>query len=299
LNIFVTGASGYIGGSVAQRLVERKHKVFGLARNDASAKQLQGRGIEPVIGTLADAALLSDAARMSDAVINAAEANDRDPVDTFLRALEGTGKTLIHTSGSGIVGDLANGEPSDRVFDESTPFVPVSLMQGRDSIDRMIVDAARRGVRSVVIRPSLIYGRGRGIRTDSFQIPALISQARRTKVPRYVGRGLNIWSHVHIDDLVDFYSLALERANAGSLYYAEHGEASMSATVASIARMLGLSQPAEGFTIDEAVAEWGPRAHISFASNSRVRANKARRELGWQPHARALFDEIENGGYAS
>lgn len=298
LNIFITGASGYIGGSVAQRLIGIGHKVLGLARDGNSAKRLREQGIEPVIGTLANADVLAHAARRSDGVINAAEANDRTAAEALISALEGSGKVLIHTSGSGIVGDLAMGEPSDNVFDESTPVVPVPLMQGRAEIDRMIVDSVARGVRSVVLRPSLIYGRGRGLKPDSFQIPVLIEQARRSRVPRYVGRGLNIWSHVYIDDLVDVYLLALERAPGGSLYYVEHGEAAMAATVGSISRMLGLMGSAEGWPIDRAVQEWGPRTHIALGSNSRVRANKARRELGWKPSGPSLFDEIEKGSYA-
>ena len=297
MRIFVTGATGYIGGSVAQHLLEKGHRVVGLTRTKDGAAALRKRGIEPLLGALSDAEALSEGVEQTEAVINTAEANDRHAVEAMLPVLEGTDKPFIHTSGSGIVGDLAAGEPSARTFDEDTPFTPVPMMQGRFSIDRMVLDAASMQIRTVVIRPSLIYGQGLGMRRDSFQIPSLIVQAKESRVPRYVGRGLNVWSHVYLEDLADLYVLALERAPAGALYYAEHGEDALKTAVESIAPMLGLQGACEGLSIEQAVNTWGPRAHIALGSNSRVRADKARRELGWQPRGPTLLHDIEHGSY--
>jgi hypothetical protein len=52
-------------------------------------------------------------------------------------------------------------------------------------------------------------------------------------------------------------------------------------------------------TVEEAAAEWGEGpANDTMGSNSRVRAKRARAELGWQPAARPLIEEIEHGCYA-
>ena len=67
-------------------------------------------------------------------------------------------------------------------------------------------------MRGVVLCPTLIYGAGHGVHQESIQVPKLIGLARRTGVARHVGRGLNVWSNVQIDDLVDLYLLALEKA---------------------------------------------------------------------------------------
>jgi nucleoside-diphosphate-sugar epimerase len=297
VRIFVTGATGYIGGSVASRLVEAGYRVSGLVRSSEAATEAERLGIEPLIGTLDNAAILARAAQEADAVINTAEANHRGAVDVFVANLQGSGKTFIHTSGSGIVGDFAAGERSERVYAEDTPFTPAPNMAERAAIDAMILGSADIGVRSIVLRPSLIYGPSRGVNRESFQVPMLIEQAKRSGVPRHVGRGLNIWSHVHLDDLVDLYLLALERANAGSLYYVEHGEAAMGQITAAIGRMLDLSAPPESWSLERAVQEWGPRTYVALGSNSRVRADKARRELGWVPKAARLFEELEAGYY--
>jgi len=63
--------------------------------------------------------------------------------------------------------------------------------------------------------------------------------------------------------------------------------------------MLGMGGGTQPMPMDEAVAELGESgAQFSFGSNSRVRAVRARRELGWAPKGRSLIDEIERGVYA-
>ena len=147
-----------------------------------------------------------------------------------------------------------------------------------------------------MIRPSLIYGRGLGVNAASVQVPKLIDVARKAGKPRHVGRGLNIWSHVHIDDVVDLYLLALERAPAGSLFYVENGECPMRTITEAIGRVQG-NRPPEDWPVEQAYLEWGAAAYTSFGSNSRVRAAKARGMLAWQPKGPPLIEEIERGCY--
>ncbi len=56
MKVFVTGATGYIGGSVSERLVASGHQVVGLVRSKEKAPLLERRGIVPVLGTLDDLA---------------------------------------------------------------------------------------------------------------------------------------------------------------------------------------------------------------------------------------------------
>jgi nucleoside-diphosphate-sugar epimerase len=300
MRVFVTGATGYIGGSVAVRLVAEGHQVSGLVRSAEAAGKVRPLGIAPVIGTLAERAVLAEAAREADAVINAANADDADLVDAVLPALAGSGKPFLQTSGSSIVGDNAGGEPSDEVYDEDTPVTPLPEKARRVAINERVRAAARDGVRSVVLCPSLIYGTGHGVRTASIQVPQLIALARKSGVARHVGRGLNVWSNVQIDDLVDLYLLALAKAAPGSFYYAENGEASMKALAAAISRLLGFGGRTEAIALDDAIQEWGGvAAAFTFGSNSRVRARRARADLGWRPHRIGLLDDVEHGSYAA
>jgi nucleoside-diphosphate-sugar epimerase len=296
MKIFVTGATGYVGGSIASRLIENGHAVIGLARSAEAAAALKQRGIEPLMGDLNAYTPFVDVAKRVDAVINAANSDNPFVVHALLTGLRGSGKALIQTSGSSVVGAYHNGEASEDIFDEDTPFTPQPEKAMRVAIDQSVLAAAKDNVRAVVIRPTLIYGRGIGVNSTSVQLPKLIDVARKHGVPRHVGRGLNIWSHVHIADVVALYLLALEKAPAGALYYAENGEANFNSVAKAIGRMLGFGDRTQDWPIGEAVEGLGPGAYLSFGSNSRVRGVQSRK-LGWQPTQGTLFDEIENGVY--
>lgn len=291
--IFLTGATGYIGGSLAARLVEGGTRVRGLVRSPESAVLLAERGIEPVLGGLDDADLLIHEARAADGVVNTASSDHAASVRALISGLEGSGKPLLHTSGSSVIGDDVRGHHrSDTVFDEDTPLVVNSMKQPRRDIDLMVLGAAKRGVRSAVICPSNIYGIGRGLKPDSVQIPFLAANARQQGVVQIVGAGLNVWSNVHLDDVVDLYLLALAKAPAGAFYFAENGEASFGEIGAAIASRLGLPG-VESLPPEMAAQRWGEaKAYFSLGSNSRVRATRARRELGWSPRHSSVLDWI-------
>ncbi len=295
MTIFLTGAGGFIGGAIAARLMASGHPIRGLVRSPEKAAALQARGIEPVLGDLSDTALLAREAQAADAVINAANSDDRAAVEAVLNALAGSGKPFLHTSGSSIVADDARGDwASDRIYDEGTPLEPLPGKAARVAIDRLIVDAAGRGVRSVVLCNTLIYGTTKGLAAESVQIPTLVTQARQTGIVRHVGRGLNIWSNVHVDDVAELYALALDRAPAGAFYFVENGEASFAQATAAISRRLGLGAP-QDWPIDDAIAELGfGKAVYSLGSNSRVRGKRARSELGWAPKHASLTGWIES-----
>lgn len=168
----------------------------------------------------------------------------------------------------------------------------------RVAINQLVVEAAGRGVRSVVLCNSLIYGQGLGVKPDSIQLPLLINQAKKSGVARYIGRGENIWSTVHIEDVVELYLLALEHAQAGDFFFVENGEVKFKDIVEAISRLLGMGGKAESWSIEEAIGEWGYEpAVFALESNSRVRATKAHRMLGWKPKYSSVLEEIEQGSY--
>lgn len=298
MKIFCTGASGYIGGSVAAHLAAAGHQVTGLVRSQEKADAIRGRGIAPLIGTLDDTETLARAAYAADVIVNAASADHKGAVDTLLAALAGSGKPFIHTSGSSIIGTRARGERSDAVFDEDTPFTPSPARAARVALNQSILAHHDRGCRPVIVCPSLIYGLGLGIEPHSTQVPLLIQLAKKRGNAAHAGPGENMWSNVHIGDLVTLYALAIDKAPAGAFYFAENGENSMREVCVAINRMLGFAGEPSAMSMQEAAAEWGEgTAEDTMASNSRVRAKRARRELAWQANTRSLIAEIEQGCY--
>jgi nucleoside-diphosphate-sugar epimerase len=297
MKIFVTGATGYIGGSVAERLVAAGHEVSGLVRSENKIPLLKERGIRPVSGTLDDDEILAGAANAADAVIHAASADHPGSVVTLVSALERTGKTLIYTTGSGVVADSAAGEHGDSaVIDEDTWFEPVPFRRPRAAMIRFVREAAiDKGVRSIVICPPMIYGTGRGLQPDSDQIPKLMALSKQLGAGVYFGKGLNRYSNVHIDDLVDLYVLTLEKAPGGSFFFAENGDASFKDIAERISRALALGGKTFSMNVEDVVRQYGEAARYGVASNSLVRAANARR-LGWTPKAPSLADYMESIG---
>ena len=199
MKIFCTGASGYIGGSVAAQLVAAGHQVTGLVRSQEKADAVRALGIEPVLGTLDDAGMLAVAAPETEIVVNAASADHKGAVVALLEALAGSGKAFVHTSGSSIVGTPARGERSDAVFDEDTPFTPSPARAARVALNEFILSYRDRGCRPVIICPSLIYGAGHGVKPDRVKVPYMINLGKKRGNAAHAGPGGNIWSDVDVD----------------------------------------------------------------------------------------------------
>jgi nucleoside-diphosphate-sugar epimerase len=293
MKVFVTGAAGFIGGSIAAGLVRAGHEVIGLVRKPEQLEEVKKIGVTGVLGTLNDRDLLIAQAQAADAVINAASSDNRVAVEAFIDALAGSGKVFLHTSGSSIVGDASGGEGTDKIYYEDNLPEPTPDKAARVGIDNLVLDAANKGVRSAVLCNTLIYGHG-ALPRDSVQLPRLLKQARKSGIVRHVGPGRNIWSNVHIDDVVDLYLLALDKTAAGAFYFVESGEAAFRDMSAAIAKTLNLGEP-QDWPLEQAKEEWGyEMASYGLGSNSRVRGERARKQLGWQPHRPPVLDWIAN-----
>jgi len=294
MNVFVTGAAGFIGGSISTGLVKAGHQVTGLVRSAEQADELKALGINAIVGTLDDQALLAEHARAADAVINAASSDHRGAVEALLDALRGSNKVFLHTSGSSIVGDASGGKSSDVIYYEDNLPEPTVDKAARVAIDKLILAAAKDGVNSAVICNTLIYGHSLGVKRDSVQLPRLLKQARKSGVVRHVGTGQNIWSNVHIEDVVALYVLALTKNVPGTFYFVESGEASFIDMTTAMAAALNLGQ-AQDWPLKDAEAEWGyEMANYGLGSNSRVRGKKARELLGWAPKRTSVVEWIRH-----
>lgn len=291
--VFVTGVTGYIGGSIARLLVDKGYQVTGLVRKESDMAALQSIGITPVRGSLEDAAILRAASEKADAVIHAADADDPYAVDTVLQVLKGTGKTFIHTSGSSILGPKDNGEPSAFVYTEDIPVQARFEKIHRVFLNDHVLLSARDGIRTIVIVPTMIYGEGTGLKKESIQVPMLMRVSKEKNAGVYIGKGENIWSNVHIADLAELYVLALEKAKPGSYFYAENGESTLKDIAGSISKRIGNPGKLLSITMDEAVGHFGNEgAYFALGSNSRCNADKARQTLGWSPRYASIHDTI-------
>jgi nucleoside-diphosphate-sugar epimerase len=290
MRVLVIGASGFIGGAVTLRLVREGLSVCALVRDPAKSARLEEAGLSVCVGSLDDAPSLARAIAAVRAVINAADSDHAAGVQAILRAIEGTGKTFIHTSGISVCADLAAGEQGANIIDETTAFKPIPQRAARHAIDLAVRGAAAGGGRTMVICCPLIHGAPVWPGRESVQLPHLVSDARERGVARYVGAGLARWSHAHIDDIAEAYVAALAKGQAGALYYPENGEIAWGELAALIGRVLGV--PTGTWSLDDAIKAWGPRALWTYSSNARTRGRNIRADLGWAPRIHGIEADI-------
>ncbi|MGH7497329.1 MAG: NAD-dependent epimerase/dehydratase family protein [Gemmatimonadales bacterium] len=291
MKIFLTGASGYIGTSVADKLHAAGHETTGLARSDAAAARLTAAGVRPIRGDFSDPAIVGAAARQADGVISMATTYDPSidgpAIDAILDALTGGDKPFVYTSGI-----WSHGDTGGAVVDETTPPRPAALVAWRQAVEDRVREAARRGIRTVVIRPAIVYGRGGGI-------PAgFVESARKEGAARYVGTGENRWPFVHVDDLADLYVAALERAPAGSLLLGVNGPSHAVRDVAAAAsRAAGAGGRTVSWPLEEAKKTLGGYAD-ALVLDQQASGRRARETLGWRPHRPDVIEDLEQGSYA-
>jgi nucleoside-diphosphate-sugar epimerase len=290
MKVFLTGATGYIGGAIAVSLLRSGHEVLGLVRSEEKALWLRSVGGEPLLGSMDDDVVVANGVARTDGAINAASADHFLGVNLLINALAGTGKPLVHTSGSSIVCDDAQGNfAGTAIFSDDTPFTPLAHRAGRAEIDRIVRAAGiYRGIRTAVVCPTMTYGDGVAPGTLSDQIPKLVEQSKKRGIGVHVGKGLNIWSNVYLHDLADLFVLALEHAPSGSFFFAENGEDSLIDVAASISHLLGFGGSTATWDLAEATAELGMWPRVALATNARVRATNAKELLRWRPTGPSL-----------
>lgn len=292
MRVFIPGATGYIGRVVADRLRSAGHQVSGLARSDAAEARLRYAGVTPIRGDFTKPASVAAGARSADAVIGLATtydpAVDGPAVDAILEALAGSNKPFIYTSGI-----WSHGDTGGRVVDETSPPQPASLVAWRQGVEDRVLAAAAHGIRSIVIRPAIVYGRGGGI-------PAEFGEtARKQGAAQFVGTGENRWPFVHVDDLADLYLLALGKAPPGTLLLAVSGRSLKVREVAVAAsRGAGAEGRVRAWPLEEARKELGPYAD-ALVLDQQASGKRAELLLGWRPHREGVLDELEHGSYAT
>jgi nucleoside-diphosphate-sugar epimerase len=297
MKILVFGASGYVGSHVARHLVQNGHDVSGVVRTESSAKIVSALGATAIPGDMSDLPAIAEMVQGHDAVIWAAQLMLEDELrvtSALIDVLEGTDRTLIFTSGTSLMSIPTGGDWDERSFAEDEPFEPRHQIAPRLEAEHLVRNAVERGVRGMVIRPPLIWGNG-GCR----MISDFYHSARLTGAVCHIGRGLNVYSNVHVEDLAELYRLTLEKGRGGALYFAVSGEVSYGVMARAIADTLRVGT--RSVTVEEGCEIWDRfMARIVLCSCSRQRSPRAREELGWQPRADRLdiLEECRNPAYA-
>jgi len=295
MNVFVTGASGFIGSAVVRELIAAGHQVTGLARSDQSAEALGALGASVRRGSLEDLASLRDGAAAADAVLHcafvhnfdnytaAAEA-DRQAIETMGAALSGSDRPLIVSSGTG---NAVPGQP----MTENDRIDPAKAGVPRLS-EVTALKLADQGLRaSVMCFPPTVHGEGDW---HGF-IPRLIQIAREKGVAGYPGDGSNRWPAVHRLDAARLCRLALESAPGGIRIHAVGDEGVPTRQIAeAIGRRLNL--PVESVPLGELTGHFGWMGPI-FAADLPASSALTQARFSWHPEQPGLLADLEQGHY--
>ncbi|KAF9236710.1 hypothetical protein BU15DRAFT_89011 [Melanogaster broomeanus] len=326
INILLTGSTGYIGGSVFSALLRHprleEFHITALVRSTEKAARLSGLPATPVVGSYDDTDLLTNLASQSDVVIACADSDDFPAAEAILAGLKKrhretlTTPILIHT-GIGTVGALIDNAQGNYASAEIYSDLDIHKLeslpetQPHRDVDLTIADAGDEGyVKTCIVLPGLVYGIAKtrlvslGVQNPrSQQIPTIIETGLDRRQGGIIGKGLNIWSHVHIEDLVGLYmhifdaAIGYGRLYSGRLgfYFGENGECAFGEIFRVVARELhargcGDIKPTV-FTQKEMEKYFTPM----MGANARARGERAR-SIGWRPKhgTQDLLDSIRD-----
>jgi nucleoside-diphosphate-sugar epimerase len=286
MRIFLTGATGHVGGVVLDALVRGGHDVTALVRDNEKAARIAHRGAHPVIGNLAEPESYRVPAQAQDGYVHAAfdgtagrgPAVDRIALDTLIAAAKRprtVGATMpprrfiIYTSGISILG------PTSAPAAEDAPINPIPHVSWRPDHEELVLNAASDQLRTIVIRPGHVYGGGEGIVGDLFK-------AASNGLVRVVGDGNNRWPLVYERDLADLYARLASRDDTAGVYHAnDEGDERVNDIVEAISPYLALRPDVRHVPIEEARAKMGGFAD-ALSLDQVVRSPRAR-ALGWSP----------------
>ncbi len=290
MRVFVTGATGLIGSTVVAELIGNGHSVLALARSDASALAAEAAGAEPLRGALADLDVLRTGVSRADGVVHLAFGNDFSSPEALAKnvaeesaALAALGEALV---GSDRPFVTVSGTPQTpgRASTEADPVPTDGPVGGRGRAVTAVLGLASRGVRSTAVRlPRTVHHQG----TGGFA-GLLTDIARRSGVSGYPGDGTQRWPAVHALDAAVLFRLALERAEAGTVWHAVADEGDRVRDIAAvIGRRLGL--PVESVPSQT----YGPLGTI-FEADQPSSSSHTRHALGWEPKHPGLLEDLEN-----
>ena len=315
LRILITGATGFVGGHVADACVERGHTASTIARAGSDTSRLEPQSVRILRGDITDVDVLRKAVADVDVIVHcAAKVGDWGPVEEY-RAInvEATRHLLeacprdriqrfVHISSLGVYAARHH-----YGTDETEP-LPVRHMDGytqtKVESEHLVQDAHRlHGLPAVILRPGFIYGP-----RDRTVLPKL-AENLRNGIVRYLGDGSRVMNTIYVGNLVDAVFLAMEKPEAvGQIYNLTDGEAvSKRKFFETIADGLGLPRPQRKVPLWLARiaarlmerrarrrgAKEAPRltqARLKFLGlNLEFSIEKAKRELGYSPRVR--FDD--------
>jgi farnesol dehydrogenase len=226
--VLVTGATGYVGKSLARKLARSGYRVHALYRSEARISGLEQENISLFKGTLGDPPSLDRAMKNCDSVFHvaafAAVWTPR-PEQIYAQNVEGTVnllesarkagvKRIVHTSTAGVFGPSG-----DKPNDEGRPLAATHLThydRSKALAEQKVESCVRDGMDVVIVNPTRVYGPGK--MGDSNGVTRMIRDYINGRWHFIPGSGRSIGNYVYIDDVVEGHILAMQQGRRGERY---------------------------------------------------------------------------------
>jgi nucleoside-diphosphate-sugar epimerase len=305
MKAFVTGGSGFIGQHVVRKLVEREYQVVALARSESSAAFLRELGAQPALGDINDVDSMREPMRGSDVVFHIAgwyklDANgwmDAEKINVIGTrnvlnlAVDLSVPKIIYTSTVTVFGDT-KGELVDESYHFNGPFLSVYDQSKWLAHYKVAIPLIEEGAPIIVVMPGGVYGPG-----DHSWIAEAMRLYYRG-LPAITGPDTTL-TYAHVEDVAEGHILAAERGRLGESYILAGPAVPLGEMVDFWSYLTGKSAPAVRVP-SSALRPLAPVAGVAgsalplpqlftqeaiktLGATYIARADKARKELGWQP----------------
>ena len=306
MNIFITGASGFVGAAAATHLAKQGHNITAMSRRESSDDAIAALGATPVRTDL-DTISATELAGIDIVIHSAAFVEQWGPKNAwYLGNVVGTQNMLdaAHEAGVkrfihiGTEAALVHGQHLDHV-DETYPLAPHSpypYCATKAQAEQRVREANNPQFNTIVLRPRFIWGPG-----DTTLLPTIEAMAKDGGW-MWIDHGQAETSTTHVDNLVHAIELALTQGNGGEAYFVlDDGTRTLKDMVTRLAGTKGLALGRR--SIPAGLASFAGRlcegvwrlfnlkstppltrhAAVVMSKRCTLDDSKARRELGYQP----------------
>jgi dihydroflavonol-4-reductase len=307
MQIFVTGATGFLGSHVARVLSEQGATLRLLVRPTSNLKNLEGLNAETVTGDLRDASSLEKAVAGCEAVFHVA-ADYRlwvqDPAEMYRSNVEGTRAILeaarknnvrcvVYTSSVATMGFTGNGRPADEDSPVSLADMIGHYKRSKFMAEQVALDAGRSGMRVITVNPTTPVGEQDIKPTPTGRI---VVDFLKGKFPAYVETGLNL---VDVRACALGHISAMEKGKSGERYILGGENLTLKQILDKLGAISGLPSPnvklpyfvayVAGMvdqTVSGRLLDREPRATVETVRMGKKKmwasSAKAERDLGWK-----------------
>lgn len=309
MKVFVTGGTGFIGGTVVRRLRERGDDVVCLVRSPEKATTVTALGAQVVAGDLGDTEAMRAGMQGCDAVVHAAamyevgipvkqhpamwEANVAGTEHTMVAALEAKVPRIVYVSTCGVFGNT-NRKVVDETYEhpgkEFTSYYEETKLEAHRIVKRMI---AEQDLPAIIVQPGGVYGPG-----DTSQVADLLEQFFAGRLPLLPFPELGICLS-HVEDIAGGILLAVDKGKLGEIYVISGPVTTMREAIETVAAASGRKAPKRAMPVGlmKAMTPIGPLVGKLFGQPPNLRElissadgvtfwashEKASRELGYAP----------------